>query len=187
LNPYGESKNDFDKWVLLREKTPSFWAGLKFFNVYGPNENHKGRMASVVFHAFRQISETGKMKMFRSHRPEYRDGEQLRDFIYVRDVVDILYFFLHNRKKPGIYNAGTGKAETFLELVNQTFKAMNLPPQIEFVDTPADIRDKYQYFTQADMKKLREAGYRKKFRGLAEAVPEYVKEYLMIDYNEKKS
>lgn len=178
LNPYGESKNDFDNWVLKQEKAPSFWAGLKFFNVYGPNENHKGRMASVVYHAYRQISETGKMKMFRSHHPDFKDGEQLRDFIYVKDVADIMYFFLHNRKKPGIYNTGTGKAETFLELVSQTFKAMGKKPVIEFIDTPADIRDKYQYFTQAEMTKLREAGYQKKFLRLADGVPDYVRHYL---------
>jgi ADP-L-glycero-D-manno-heptose 6-epimerase len=178
LNPYGESKNDFDNWVLKQEKTPSFWAGLKFFNVYGPNEYHKGRMASVVYHAFRQISETGKMKMFRSHRPDFKDGEQLRDFIYVKDVVDIMYFFLHNRKKPGIYNTGTGKAETFLELVTQTFRAMGEKQVIEFIDTPIDIRDKYQYFTQAEMIKLRDAGYQKKFLQLADGVPDYVRNYL---------
>jgi ADP-L-glycero-D-manno-heptose 6-epimerase len=179
LNPYGESKNEFDKWVLQQKRTPSFWAGLKFFNVYGPNEYHKGRMASVVFHAFRQIKETGKMRMFRSHNPEYRDGEQLRDFIYVKDVADIMYFFLRNRKNSGIYNVGTGKAETFLELVTRTFSAMSLPPQIEFIDTPADIRDKYQYYTQADMSKLLKAGYSGHLRPLSEGVTEYVKQYLM--------
>lgn len=179
LNPYGESKNDFDKWVLMQKKTPSFWAGIKFFNVYGPNEYHKGRMASVVYHAFRQIKETGKMKLFRSHNPDYKDGEQLRDFIYVKDLVDVLYFFLHNRRNSGIYNAGTGKAESFLELVNQTFKAMGIEPDISFIDTPVDIRDKYQYFTQAEMKKIREIGYKKPFHSLAEGVPDYVKNYLL--------
>jgi ADP-L-glycero-D-manno-heptose 6-epimerase len=178
LNPYGESKNDFDKWVLEQEKTPSFWAGLKFFNVYGPNEYHKGRMASVIFHAWKQISETGKMKLFRSHNPEFNDGEQLRDFIYVKDVVDIMYFFLHNRRNSGIYNTGTGMAETFLELVNQTFKAMGKKPEIEFVDIPEDIRDKYQYYTQAEMLKLREVGYQKRIRGLSEGVSDYVGNYL---------
>ena len=179
LNPYGESKNNFDKWVLEQKKTPSFWAGLKFFNVYGPNENHKARMASVVYHAFKQITETGKMKMFRSHNPDYKDGEQLRDFIYVKDVVDIMYFFLHHRKNSGIYNTGTGKAETFLELVNQTFKAIGRKPEIEFVDTPADIRDKYQYFTQAEMSKLRSIGYNKPLRALSAGVADYVGNYLI--------
>jgi ADP-L-glycero-D-manno-heptose 6-epimerase len=178
LNPYGESKNDFDNWVLTQKKTPSFWAGLKFFNVYGPGEYHKGRMASVVYHAFNQIRETGKMKLFRSHNPEFKDGEQLRDFIYVKDVVDILYFFLHNRKKSGIYNTGSGRAESFLELVTQTFIAMGIPENIHFIDMPEDIRDKYQYYTQAEMKKLRDAGYNQKIRGLSEGVPDYVMNYL---------
>jgi ADP-L-glycero-D-manno-heptose 6-epimerase len=178
LNPYGESKNDFDNWVLTQEKTPSLWAGLKFFNVYGPDEYHKGRMASVVYHAYNQIRETGKMKLFRSHNPEFDDGEQLRDFIYVKDVVDIMYFFLHNRKNSGIYNTGTGMAETFLELVTQTFKAMGIPSKIEFIDMPDDIRDKYQYYTQAEMLKLREAGYQKRIRGLAEGIQDYVSNYL---------
>ncbi|HYW96868.1 MAG TPA: ADP-glyceromanno-heptose 6-epimerase [Bacteroidales bacterium] len=179
LNPYGVSKNEFDKWVLQQEKTPSFWAGLKFFNVYGPNEYHKGRMASVVFHAFSQISDTGKMKLFRSHNPHYPDGEQLRDFVYVKDVVDVMYFFMLNRKAPGIYNLGTGKAGTFNELVTQTFQAMGLQPAIEYIDTPADIRDKYQYFTEARMSKLRSVGYDGKFRTLAEGVPDYVNNYLV--------
>jgi ADP-L-glycero-D-manno-heptose 6-epimerase len=178
LNPYGRSKNEFDKWVLQQEKTPSFWAGLKFFNVYGPNEYHKGRMASVVFHAFRQISETGKMKLFRSHRPDIEDGEQSRDFIYVKDVADVMFFFMLNRRHPGIYNLGTGKAESFRELVTQTFLAMGRDPEIEFIDTPEDIRDTYQYFTEAEISKLRSAGYEKKFRTLAEGVPDYVKLYL---------
>jgi ADP-L-glycero-D-manno-heptose 6-epimerase len=179
LNPYGISKNEFDKWVLLQEHKPSFWAGLKFFNVYGPNEYHKGRMASVVYHAFRQISETGEMKLFRSHRNDYRDGGQLRDFIYVKDVTDVMLFLMESRKHPGIYNLGTGKAETFLELVNQTFKAMNLEPKLGFIDTPEDIRDKYQYYTQAEMGKLRMAGYTRNFMPLAEGVPDYVTRYLM--------
>lgn len=181
LNPYGESKNEFDKWVLLQEKTPSFWAGLKFFNVYGPGEYHKGRMASVVYHAYNQIKETGKMKLFRSHHPDFNDGEQLRDFIYVKDVVDIMYFFLHHRRNSGIYNTGTGMAETFLELVTDTFKAMDMKPDIEFIDMPEDIRDKYQYFTQAEMLKLREAGYQKRIRSLNEGVDDYVRNYLVTN------
>ena len=178
LNPYGESKNDFDKWVLNQADAPSFWAGLKFFNVYGPNEYHKGRMASVVLHAFDQIKSTGKMKLFRSHKAEYRDGEQLRDFIYVKDIVDIMYWFLHNRKNSGIYNAGTGKAETFLELVNQTFESMELKADIEFIDIPLDIRDKYQYYTQADMRKISSIGYNFPFHSLQTGVSDYVKHYL---------
>lgn len=178
LNPYGESKNDFDHWALLQEKKPYFWAGTKFFNVYGPNEYHKGRMASVVFHAFNQIAEKGRVKLFRSHREEYKDGEQLRDFIYVKDVVEVLYFLMHHRKDSGLYNLGTGRAETFLELVNSTFRALGKDPQIDFIDTPEDIRDKYQYFTEADMSKLRSIGYDRPFSPLREGVNDYVREYL---------
>jgi ADP-L-glycero-D-manno-heptose 6-epimerase len=178
LNPYGESKNDFDKWALKQERKPYFWVGLKFFNVYGPNEYHKGRMASVIFHAFRQISATGKMKLFRSHNPDYRDGEQLRDFVYVKDVVDVCYFLLHHRKNSGIYNLGSGKARTFLDLVRATFKTLGKIPEIEFVDTPADIRDKYQYFTEAKMDKLRSIGYSKPFTTLEEGIEDYVRGYL---------
>ena len=179
LNPYGDSKNDFDKWALKQEKKPYFWAGLKFFNVYGPNEYHKKRMASVIFHAYNQIQEKGKVKLFRSHNPEYRDGEQLRDFVYVKDVVEVCYFLLHNRKNPGLYNLGTGKARTFLDLAKSTFRALGKEPEIEFVDTPADIRDKYQYFTEANMSKLRSIGYDKDFHTLEEGITDYVQNYLV--------
>lgn len=179
LNPYGESKNEFDKWVLIQEEKPYFWAGLKFFNVYGPNEYHKARMASVIFHAFNQISKTNKMKLFRSHHPDFKDGEQKRDFIYVKDVADVMYFFLHHRKNSGIYNLGTGKARTFLDLVKTTFKAMNVKENIEFIDTPEDIRDKYQYFTEANMAKLRTIGYENEFTSLEKGVADYVKKYLI--------
>ena len=178
LNPYGESKNDFDKWVLKQDNSPSFWAGLKFFNVYGPNEYHKGRMASVIFHAFRQIKESGKMILFRSHNPDFEDGCQLRDFVYVKDIINLMYWFLHNRKNSGIYNAGTGKAETFINLANHTFRAMGEKPLIEFTDTPFDIRNKYQYFTEADMKKTRAIGYTEPFHSLEEGIGDYVKNYL---------
>lgn len=179
LNPYGESKNDFDKWALQQERKPYFWAGLKFFNVYGPNEYHKKRMASVIFHAFNQIQERGKVKLFRSHNPEYRDGEQLRDFVYVKDVVEVCYFLLHNRKHPGLYNLGTGKARTFLDLAKSTFHALDKQAEIEFVDTPVDIRDKYQYFTEANMSKLRSIGYDKPFHTLEEGITDYVQNYLV--------
>lgn len=178
LNPYGDSKNEFDKWALKQERKPFFWAGIKFFNVYGPNEYHKERMASVVFHAFKQIGETGKMKLFRSHHPDFRDGEQQRDFIYVKDVVDVLFFFMLHRKPSGIYNLGSGKARTFLDLVRAVFSTKNLPENIEFIDTPQDIRDKYQYFTEAEMNKLRSAGYDKAFHSLEEGVRDYVQHYL---------
>jgi ADP-L-glycero-D-manno-heptose 6-epimerase len=179
LNPYGESKNEFDKWALVQEKKPFFWAGLKFFNVYGPNEYHKGRMASVIFHAFHQIGATSKMKLFRSHHPEYKDGEQMRDFVYVKDLVEVCMFLMYNRRNSGIYNLGSGKARTFLDLVKQTFWAMGKPKHVEFVDTPADIRDKYQYFTQANMNKLRSIGYQKQFHSLEEGIEDYVKGYLL--------
>jgi ADP-L-glycero-D-manno-heptose 6-epimerase len=178
LNPYGDSKNDFDKWAIKQDKKPYLWIGLKFFNVYGPNEFHKGRMASVIMHAYNQIQEKGLVKLFRSHNPNYKDGEQLRDFVYVKDVVEVCYFFLHHRKDSGIYNLGSGKARTFLDLVKNTFKALNKEPNIEFIDTPIDIRDKYQYFTEANMNKLKSIGYSKPFNTLEEGVKDYVQNYL---------
>jgi ADP-L-glycero-D-manno-heptose 6-epimerase len=178
LNPYGQSKQDFDVWALSQTKKPFFWAGLKFFNVYGPNEYHKGRMASVVFHSYNHIKETGKMRLFRSHNPKYKDGEQMRDFIYVNDVLDICIFLMHHRKNSGIYNTGSGKARTFLDLVKATFKAMGVKENIEFIDTPLDIRDKYQYFTEAKMDKLKAIGYSKPFTSLEEGVNDYVVKFL---------
>lgn len=179
LNPYGESKNDFDKWALKQTNQPKFWAGMKFFNVYGPNEFHKDRMASVIYHAFNQIKNTGKVKLFRSHRPDFDDGKQLRDFIYVKDVVDVLYFMMENRSHSGLYNLGTGKARSFLDLATATFHSMGLEPNIEFIDTPVDIRDKYQYFTEADMNKLKSEGYDKAFFELEQGIEEYVQGYLI--------
>jgi ADP-L-glycero-D-manno-heptose 6-epimerase len=179
LNPYGVSKNEFDKWALEQAEAPPFWAGLKFFNVYGPNEYHKGRMASVVLHTYRQIRETGRMKLFRSHREGIADGHQQRDFIYVQDVVDICYFLMIHQAPNGLYNIGTGQARTFLDLAGATFRALGLEPQIDFIDTPADIRDTYQYFTQANMAKLRAAGYQRPFWSLEDGVGEYVGE--MVD------
>ena len=180
LNPYGDSKNEFDKWVLQQERKPFFWAGLKFFNVYGPNEYHKDRMASVIYHAYNQIEKTGKMNLFRSHNPEFADGEQMRDFVYVKDVVDVCSFLMHSRRHSGIYNLGSGKARTFLDLVTNTFRAMNLDPNIGFIDTPADIRDKYQYYTQANMAKLRSIGYERPFCSLEEGIADYVGNYLKV-------
>jgi ADP-L-glycero-D-manno-heptose 6-epimerase len=178
LNPYGVSKNDFDIWALAQPEKPMFWAGLKFFNVYGPNEYHKGRMASVIFHAFRQIGSTDAMRLFRSHNPEFKDGEQMRDFIYVKDLLEVLIFLMHHRKNSGIYNLGSGKARTFLDLVKATFKAVEKPENISFIDTPADIRDKYQYFTEANMSKLIGIGYSRPFHSLEEGVQDYVSNYL---------
>ncbi|MBP9924787.1 MAG: ADP-glyceromanno-heptose 6-epimerase [Cyclobacteriaceae bacterium] len=174
LNPYGQSKQDFDVWALNQKNKPFFWAGLKFFNVYGPNEYHKNRMASVIWHAYGQITKTGKMKLFKSHNPDYKDGEQMRDFVYVKDVADVCIFLMHHRKNSGIYNLGSGKARTFLDLVKAVFKTLGQPEHIEFIDTPADIRDKYQYFTEAKMEKLKGIGYEKVFISLEEGVSEYV-------------
>ncbi len=179
LNPYGVSKNEFDRWVLDQESAPYFWVGVKFFNVFGPNEYHKGRMASVVWHTFQQVRETGKMKLFRSHHPDYKDGEQKRDFIYVKDVVDVLSFFMHHRRNSGLYNLGTGRARTFLDLAHAVFAAMGKTPAIEFIPTPEDIREKYQYFTEAEMEKLRSIGYERPFSSLEEAVDDYVRGYLL--------
>jgi ADP-L-glycero-D-manno-heptose 6-epimerase len=179
LNPYGQSKQDFDIWAVQQKQKPFFWAGLKFFNVYGPNEYHKNRMASVIWHAFNQISKTGKMKLFRSHNPEYKDGDQMRDFVYVKDVVDVCIFLMHHRKNSGVYNLGSGKARTFRDLVNAVFHAVNKKSDIDFIDTPADIRDKYQYFTEAKMEKLISIGYAKPFTSLEAGVADYVQHYLL--------
>lgn len=179
LNPYGDSKNDFDKWAITQKTCPPKWAGFKFFNVYGPNEYHKGRMASVIFHSFNQINEKGQVKLFRSHNPNYTDGGQLRDFVYVKDLVDVLYFTYGETIKSGIYNLGSGKARTFLDLAKATFKALGKEPNIEFIDTPIDIRDKYQYFTEANMSKLIAQGYKKPFTSLEDGVKDYVSNYLI--------
>lgn len=178
LNPYGRSKHEFDIWALQQTSAPPFWAGLKFFNVYGPNEYHKGRMASVIFHTLRQIQSSGRMRLFRSHRPDYADGQQSRDFIYVKDVVKVCYWLYQNRPASGLYNLGTGEARSFWDLATLTFQALDLEPNISFIDTPADIRDTYQYFTQADMSKLREAGYADNFYSLEEGIFDYIREYL---------
>lgn len=179
LNPYGDSKNDFDIWALQQVKKPFFWAGLKFFNVYGPNEYHKGRMASVIWHAFRQINEKGSLNLFRSHRPDYGDGEQMRDFIYVKDLIDVCIFFMEHRKNSGIYNLGTGIARSFNDLGKSTFAAMGKEAVINYIDTPIDIRDKYQYFTEANMSKLRQIGFTQPFHTLEEGVKDYVQNYLL--------
>jgi len=178
LNPYGESKNAFDNWVLEQESNPPFWAGLKFFNVYGPNEYHKGRMASVIFHAFNQIKRTKEVKLFRSHLPDYKDGKQLRDFVYIQDVLDVIIFLMDNKPQSGLYNLGTGTARTFLDLAKATFNAMDQKEHIEFIDTPSDIRDKYQYYTEADMQKLKATGYTNTFTKLEEGISDYVRNYL---------
>ena len=179
LNPYGRSKNEVDKYILQQEEQPPFWAGLKFFNVYGPNEYHKGNMSSVILHAFKQINETGKMKLFRSHHPDYHDGEQKRDFVYVKDVAKVILWMMEHRPQNGLYNVGTGQARTFHDLADNTFKAMGKATCIEFIDTPLKIRDKYQYFTEANISKLRAAGYDEPFSSLENGIDDYVKNYLL--------
>jgi ADP-L-glycero-D-manno-heptose 6-epimerase len=209
LNPYGDSKNDFDKWLLgmvesrdiLNDKPFfaglglaefPFWAGLKFFNVYGPNEYHKGRMASTMFHFFNQIKEQGTVNLFKSHRPDFKDGEQMRDFVYVKDVVKVMFWLYQKAQettphevsesatsvKSGIYNLGTGTARTFNDLVAQVFKNLDKPLAVNYVPIPEDIRETYQYFTEADMKKLQTAGYDAPFTTLEEGIADYVQYYL---------
>ncbi len=181
LNPYGHSKNEIDKWILKQTNCPPFWAGLKFFNVYGPNEYHKGRMASVILHSFHQIEERGEVQLFRSHRPDFADGQQLRDFVYVKDIASVILFLIEKRPESGLYNLGTGHARSFYDLASNTFKAMGKTVNIKFIDTPLDIRDKYQYFTEANMSKLRKAGYDKPFTILEDGIFDYVTNYLMKD------
>ena len=189
LNPYGISKNEFDKWALLQtadsNHCPPYWTGLKFFNIYGPNEYHKGRMASVIWHSFNQIKKDGVVKLFKSHRPDFKDGEQLRDFVYVKDLVKVMFWMfkeMHAKQwttnKNGLYNLGTGKARSFYSLAAATFAGLNLQPNIVFIDMPEDIRDKYQYFTEAAMNKLHHAGYANKFYSLEEGIGDYVRIYL---------
>ena len=202
LNPYGISKNEFDKWALKQTETPPFWAGLKFFNIYGPNEYHKGRMASVIWHSFNQIKKDGLVKLFKIHRPDFKDGEQLRDFVYVKDLVKVIYWMIgragiesrksvveeHARSSDsrftihdfGLYNLGTGTARSFYDLASSTFRGLDLIPNISFVDMPLDIRDKYQYFTEANMQKLKAAGYTDAFYTLEEGVDDYVRNYLAV-------
>ncbi len=179
LNPYGISKNEFDKWVLHQEDHPPFWAGLKFFNVYGPNEYHKGRMASVIFHSYNQINANGFVKLFKSHKEGFRDGEQLRDFIYVKDILKVCVWLMNTANLPSaLYNLGTGNARSFIDLVNSTYAAIDKSPDIRFIDMPVDLRDTYQYFTEADMQKIRSAGYTEPFYSLEEGVDDYVRNYL---------
>lgn len=178
LNPYGISKNEFDKWALQQTAHPPFWTGLKFFNVYGPNEYHKARMASVIFHSYNQIQTNGNVKLFKSHRPDFKDGQQLRDFVYVKDVISVCYWLMENQPASGLYNLGTGKARSFEDLVKATFAGLDQAPVIEYIDMPEDIRDKYQYFTEANMNKLRDAGYTDTFYSLEKGVDDYVRNYL---------
>ncbi len=182
LNMYGYSKHLFDLWLKMNKIIDKV-AGLKYFNVYGPNEYHKEDMRSVVHKAYQQILETGKVKLFKSYHPDYKDGEQKRDFVYVKDIVDMTLFFLEHHDKNGLFNAGSGKAHTWNELVTAIFKAMDKPVNIEYVDMPENLRGKYQYFTQAELKKIKDAGYSKPITPLDEGVADYVKNYLMKERN----
>lgn len=181
MNMYGYSKHVFDL-KALREGWLNKIVGLKFFNVYGPNEYHKGDMVSVIYKAYNQIKEKGYVNLFKSHRQEFMDGEQKRDFVYAMDAVNMVLFFLENRDKSGIYNVGTGKARMFKDLVTATFEAMNIKPDIKYIDMPVEIRDRYQYFTEAKMDKIETAGYNNKPYSLEDGVQDYVQNYLMKDF-----
>ncbi|MBI5727590.1 MAG: ADP-glyceromanno-heptose 6-epimerase [Ignavibacteriales bacterium] len=180
LNMYGYSKNLFDMRALKKGYLDKM-VGLKFFNVYGPNENHKGEMRSVVHKAYHQITESGKVQLFKSYNPGYHDGEQLRDFVYIKDVVDMALFFLQRPDKNGLFNVGTGVSRSWIDLVTAIFKAMNLPVNIDFIDMPEYLKPKYQYFTEANIEKLKKAGYNARIRTLEEGVTDYVQNYLMKD------
>ena len=182
LNPYGWSKHLFDQRVAQMIEAgaaaPPQWAGLKFFNVYGPNEYHKGAQQSVVPQIHRQVRETGKARLFQSHHADYPDGGQLRDFIWVGDCIDVMLWLLENPSVSGLFNCGTGHARTFEDLARAVFAAMDIRPNIEFIPTPENIRDKYQYFTEAKMARLLAAGYKRPFTRLEDGVATYIGEYL---------
>ena len=178
LNGYGYSKQLFDLWVLRQKDFPAQHVGLKFFNVYGPNEYCKGSMASVIYHGYKQLRETGEIRLFKSYNPDYEDGGQLRDFIYVKDICKVISFFIYHKEKSGLFNVGTGRAESFATLAGSVFKALGMETAIEYIEMPEALRAKYQYFTQADMDKLHSAGYAEKFSSLEEGAVDYVRNYL---------
>ena len=180
LNMYGYSKNLFDKWALKKNILDKI-VGIKYFNVFGPNEYHKGDMRSVVHKAFEQIRDTGKVKLFKSRNKYYKDGEQKRDFIYIKDAVDMTLFFMDHKNKNGLYNVGSGKARTWNDLVTALFNALDKPVNIGYIDLPEYLADKYQYFTEAKLDKIKKAGYTKNISSLEEGVTDYVKNYLVPD------
>ncbi len=183
LNGYGYAKHLFDLWVKHQAKVfPKQYVGLKFFNVYGPNEYFKGSMASMVFHGYRQIRENGKIKLFKSCNANYEDGGQLRDFVYVKDICAVIVWLLENRHINGLFNIGTGQARSFRELAEAAFHALDMGPDIEYISMPEQLRAKYQYYTKAEMSKLREAGYEKEFMTLEAGVTDYVLKYLHKNY-----
>ncbi len=182
LNMYGYSKYLFDQWMIREsnhfKNLKSQVVGLKFFNVYGPNEYAKGSMASVVFHAFNQIQETGQVNLFKSYHPDYADGRQQRDFIYIKDILKVIDFFIQHQDKSWIFNLGTGEARSFFDLAKNVFIALGLTENIHYIEMPESLRAKYQYYTCAEMTNLRHIGYREKFYSLEEGVRDYVQNYL---------
>lgn len=182
LNGYGYSKHLFDMWAQKQVLRPKQAVGLKFFNVYGPNEYFKGSMASVVMHGFKSVTETGKIKLFKSYKEGFGDGGQTRDFIYVKDICKVISFLINNTQVNGLFNLGTGNARAFNDLGVAVFKALEIQPNIEFIEMPESLREKYQYFTEAKMDKLREAGYNEPFYSLEEGVRDYVVNYLAKEY-----
>jgi len=182
LNGYGYSKQLFDLWAERQNKRPPQQVGMKFFNVYGPNEYFKGSMASVIFHSFNTLADADNIKLFKSYLPDYADGEQKRDFVYVKDICNVIKFFLEHREKSGLFNLGTGRAQTFNELAAAVFKALDRPLSVKYIEMPVTLRPKYQYFTEAKMDKLREAGYEAPFATLEEGAGDYVKNYLARDF-----
>ena len=182
LNGYGYSKQVFDQWVEKQIKKPKQFVGLKFFNVYGPNEYYKGNMASMVFHGFKQIQQGGEIKLFKSYNVAYQDGEQLRDFIYVKDVCNVICYFIDHSEYSGLFNVGTGKAQSFGALAVATFEALGIEPNIKYIDMPEHLREKYQYYTQARIDSLRKIGYKKDFSNVKSGIFDYVQEYLSKNY-----
>lgn len=181
LNPYGESKVNFDRMILKQPSYPPHWYGLRFFNVYGPNEYFKDDMASVVFKAFQQIQKSGSLRLFRSHHPDYKDGEQLRDFVYVKDISRWIFELIQKKPASGIYNMGFGTCRTWLDLAQLTFAQMQRPIKIEWIDIPEVIRDKYQYYTQAQIHKLQAAQLTSPQWSLEDGIADYLKNYLLLD------
>jgi len=182
LNPYGFSKHRFDEWVLQQKKAPPFWAGMKFFNVYGPNEYHKGKQTSVIYQLLPQVQESGEIKLFRSDHKDYADGGQQRDFVYVKDCVDFMMHLYTARPESGLYNCGTGKARSFNDLAKAIFKAMNLTEaKISYIDMPKALVGQYQYFTEAGQKSIKDSGYDKEFTSIEDGVEDYVNKYLLAE------
>ena len=183
LNGYGYSKQVFDLWVKHQAKSfPKQHVGLKFFNVYGPNEHFKGSMASMVFHGFNQIKSNGTISLFKSNNPNYQDGEQLRDFVYVKDICDVVFWLINNSNVSGLFNIGTGVARSFKNLAEATFSALGIKANIKYIDMPEHLIKKYQYYTKAEMTKIKDEGYNREFTSLEDGVSDYVRNYLNKNY-----